>query len=202
MFIVYLGLILILFILFILTMRYLTKSHVDQSIESVRPLSSSTVSNWDTTTVTTMSDMFTMQNNWPADLEKWDVIVVDENIQRRDDFIEDFTRDLAMIEAYHPDILLSQLIVYAAVYILYNKTHYSVCDQQIHTAREFDFIKTTRTVDQARDIIDTLDCEATRLTRLLIERRLATYSALEFETYEILMVNIYDELIRQAKGLQ
>lgn len=201
MIIIYIGMVLFTIVICGLILWHLHRVDVKYSTETSKGLSHNTVNDWDTINAVPMVDLFTKAK--PSnDLDSWVIDSVEEDIALRDELIEELKKDLNLLEVYHPELTIQHMLVFVAAYILMNKMHHSVSEQEVQVLRQFDFVRKTRTVDQAKVVLDDMASEPTRLVTLVIERRLAMYHTLDFKRYELLMVNIALELVRIAAEAQ
>lgn len=198
---IYIGVVLFTILLCGLMLWYLHRVDTKYSTETSKQLSRSTANDWDTVNSIPMVDLFTKakpSNN----LDSWIIDSMEEDIALRDEFIEELKKDLNLLEAYHPEVTIQHMLVFVAAYILANKMHHSVSEQEVQVLRQFNFVRKTRTVDQAKVVLDDMASESTGLVTLVIERRLAMHHTLDFKRYELLMVNIALELVRIAAEAQ
>lgn len=201
MIIIYIGMVLFTIVICGLILWHLHRTSTRCPTQTSERPSRTNLSDWSTVNAIPMVDLFTKAKPYYS-LESWMIASVVEDITLRDEFIEELKKDLNLLEVYHPELTVKHMLVFVTAYILMNKVPHSVSEQEVQILRQFDFVRKTRTADQAKAILDDLASEPTRLVTVVVERRLLMYATLDSKRHELLMLNIAQELCRIASETQ
>lgn len=156
------------------------------------------VTGWDTKKSIPMYDLFTSSTLLKYEASAWEVPPSTLDLVQLDETVGTLLSDLKTISEQHSGDTLAALLVFTAAYILNYKIYCTVAWEYVPRLTEFDFVPTTRLVDQLPRIIPIIPELERRSLTSLIERRLTVFHDLDYNLYEKSMIYLANRLIDLA----